>query len=95
MEYCYIGSFIHHNGGAGGTEGAASRRTAKYRSRMTWAVGAAAAVYKPFRAQPVGVYRKINGVVMVGDGRGGSRDHAEGGRRRLRRGGAVPLMLEC
>lgn len=51
---------------------------------MTWAVGVAAVVYKPFRAQPVGIYRTINGFVMVGDGRDGSCDHA-----RLRRRGFV------
>lgn len=48
---------------------------------MTWAVGVAAVVYKPFRAQPVDIYRKINGFVMGGDGQDGSGDHAQLGRQ--------------
>lgn len=37
---------------------------AKYWLRMTWAVGAV--FYKPFRAQSIGIYRKINGLMMAG-----------------------------
>lgn len=56
---------------------------AKYWLRTTWAVGAV--FYKPFRAQSIGIYRKINGLMMAGNGGDSSagcrRRHALLGRR--------------